>query len=377
MKKTSVLFVIASLNCGGAEKSLISLLQLLDFDKMDVTLMLQYRGGIFEQYVPKNVKIIQMPKPPGLRGFVSRCLYAARLHFRLNRHWAETYWNYAGWSIQNFPCKYDVAIAYNQGFPTYYVANRVNANRKIAWVNSDLEKAGYNVKFNSEIYAKYNYVNAVSDSIRDLIIKQGYCTEPRTKVVYDILNVDLIKRMAEEQVDMKQPGLKIVTVGRLMPPKNYPLAVEVAHILDKRGLNFHWWFVGGGDEKQKILNLARQLKVDSKITITGTTGNPYPYMKKADIYVQTSSFEGFCLTLNEARILNRPVVSTNFPPAYDQIIQYQNGIIVDMDKESIADVISKLAEDSALRNRLIDGTRQEINLTAKTESAKVNAMILG
>ncbi|MCM1140843.1 MAG: glycosyltransferase [Muribaculum sp.] len=376
MKKKSVLFMIASLDCGGAEKSLISLLQLLDYSKMDATLLLQSRGGIFEQYLPKSVKIIRFPKVRNLTFNIGKYLYSARLRFRMTRHWAETYWKYAGRFLPYLENEYDVAIAYNQGFPTYYIANKVKARRKLAWVNSDLNKAGYRVDFNSDIYKKFDYVCPVSDSIRDLIINQGYCEAKKTKVVYDILNVNLIRKMAKESVEIKLGGVKLVTVGRLMPPKNYPLAVETAKVLLDNGLNFHWWFVGGGNEKNHILTKAKELGVTEYITITGMTGNPYPYMNGADVYVQTSSFEGFCLTLNEARILNRPVVTTNFPPAYDQIKQYENGIITEMDSESLANAILQIVNDSALRDKLIEGTKREVNLTAQIESAKVNRLIL-
>lgn len=376
MKKKSVLFMIASLDCGGAEKSLISLLQLLDYSKMDVTLLLQSRGGIFEQYLPDTVKIITLPKPITLKAKIGKYLYSARLRFKMNHHWSEIFWKYAGRFLPSIDDRYDVAIAYNQGFPTYYIANKVKANRKLAWINSDLEKAGYRTDFNLEFYKNFDFVCPVSDSIKDLIIEQGYCEKNKTVVVYDILNVDFIKCMAKEPVSMGGNNIKIVTVGRLMPPKNYPLAVTTAKTLLDRGLKFHWWFVGGGDEKEHILTLAKDLGVIDNITITGTTSNPYPYMAGADVYVQTSSFEGFCLTLNEARILNKPVVTTNFPPAYDQIKQYCNGIITEMDSESLANAILQIVNDSEIRNSLIEGTKQEVNLTARIESAKVNSLIL-
>ena len=59
MKKTSILFVINSMGCGGAEKSLLSLLSLLDYEKYDVTLQLFRRGGMFEPLLPPEVHIRQ------------------------------------------------------------------------------------------------------------------------------------------------------------------------------------------------------------------------------------------------------------------------------------------------------------------------------
>ncbi len=50
-----------------------------------------------------------------------------------------------------YPISYDVAIAFSQGLPTYFVAKKVNAKRKNAWINTDYKKAKYNVKFDSKV----------------------------------------------------------------------------------------------------------------------------------------------------------------------------------------------------------------------------------
>ena len=96
----------------------------------------------------------------------------------------------------------------------------------------------------------------------------------------------------------------------------------------------------------------------------------------ADVYVQTSSFEGFGLTLSEARILHRPVVSTNFPVVYNQIRDGENGLIAEMTAESVAEKVMLLIHDEELRNRLIEATKQEVNMTSITEPKKVMALLL-
>ena len=108
----------------------------------------------------------------------------------------------------------------------------------------------------------------------------------------------------------------------------------------------------------------------------GMKPNPYPYMAKADVYIQTSSFEGFGLTINEARILHKPVVSTNFPVVYNQIKDGENGLIAEMTPESVAEKILMLINDDALRERIIDATKREVNTTSVTEPQKVMDLLL-
>ena len=95
------------------------------------------------------------------------------------------------------------------------------------------------------------------------------------------------------------------------------------------------------------------------VILVGATDNPYVYMKNADIYVQTSRFEGYCLTLGEARILNTPVISTKFDVVYNQLVDGENGLIVDMKPKAIAEAIERLSKDSVLQEHIVDNLKKE------------------
>lgn len=376
--KKSVLFIIDSLTCGGAEKSLISLLPLLDYSKIDVDLMMVNKGGVFMCYVPEQVRIVDFPNPKGL--LTEICLVGFRIVRRLypNRHGAEMRWQAMSYAYKELEKNYDVAIAYQQGFPTYYLAEKVKATKKFAWVNIDLEKAGYRTAFNRPFYDKMDRVVPVSDRLCEMLKVSNYVNSEKLYTVFDILNVDLIKMMSHERVQVKTNSneLIIVTVGRMVPQKGYDLAVEAAKILKKKDITFTWYFVGDGGMRLEIERMLSEYGLEKNIILVGMTPNPYPYMAMADIYVQTSKFEGFGLTLNEARILNKPVISTNFPVVYNQIRDGENGLICEMTPESIAAKIMLLASNVQLREKLIDATRTEVNTTSITEPQKVMNLIL-
>lgn len=375
MKK--ILFLIDSLTCGGAEKSLISMLPLLDYSKVQVDLMLVNRGGVFEQYVPKEVNIVKFPHSRTLMFKISQLWFSILLRVLKNWHGAEVRWMAMGDVYDSFEKEYDVAVAYQQGFPTYYVAKKVHAKRKYAWVNVDLKSAGYNEAFNRKFYDIYDKVVPVSDVLCEMMKETNYADIDKLCTVYDILNVGLIKSMSMEDVGLFSHRLKtIVTTGRLVPPKNYILAVETAALLKKKELDFIWYFVGEGSERGHVEELIKRHALEEQVKLLGMKPNPYPYMAMADVYVQTSSFEGFGLTLNEARILNRPVVSTNFPVVYNQIKDGENGLIAEMTPESVAEKILLLVNDEALRNRIIDATKREVNTTSVTEPKKVMDLLL-
>lgn len=372
-----VLFIIDSLTCGGAEKSLISLLPLLDYSKVQVDLMLVERGGVFEQYIPTDVTVVGFPRSRTLYFRVTQLCFSILLKVLRRRHGAEVRWWAMNKAYDKVNEEYDVAIAYQQGFPTYYVAEKVQAKRKYAWVNVDLSKAGYNEQYNRQFYNVYDKVVPVSDVLCDMLKGTGYVDSAKLYTVYDILNVDLIWKMSRESLEgSSRHEVTIVTTGRLAPQKNHVLAVETAAILKKKGMDFVWYFVGDGSERIRIERLIQQYALEEQVKLVGMKPNPYPYMAMADVYVQTSSFEGFGLTINEARILHKPVVSTNFPVVYNQIKDGENGLVAEMTPESVAEKILMLINDDALRERIIDATKREVNTTSVTEPQKVMDLLL-
>ena len=383
--KKRVLFVVDSLTCGGAEKSLVSLLPLLDYRKMEVDLLIVSRGGVFEQYLPPSVRVIALPEATGAGKYLQQlcrlilgvCSRLFRM-FGLQRHDAELYWTVMKYAVVPLKRCYDTAVAWHQGFPTYYVAAKVDAAKKFAWVNIDLQKAGYSKSFNKPYYNRFNRIAAVSETLRRML-EDTYIDKERLYTVYDILNPGLIRQMATVGCvddNITAGTLRIVTVGRMTAQKNYRLAVETAKRLREAGLKFRWYFVGDGPERYVVEQLVADYGLKETVFLLGMQPNPYPYMANCDIYVQTSAFEGFCLTLREARILHKPVVSTDFAVARDQIRDGENGLIAEMNSESLVSKILLLANNSELKERLIAATRVEEDMTAVTEAAKVNKMLL-
>ena len=78
----------------------------------------------------------------------------------------------------------------------------------------------------------------------------------------------------------------------------------------------------------------------------------------SDIYCQPSRYEGKCVTVREAQILNKPVVITNYPTAKSQIREDIDGIITELSVDGIANGIEKIINDEKLRNNLIKNTNE-------------------
>ncbi len=381
--------MIDTLTCGGAEKSLVSLLPLLDYEQIDVTLILVGRGGIFEPYVPKQVKIINYT-PGCVTVWQKLWLYICRLAFsaliRVNRFRKHPLnpptmeWMTCRTAIRSYKEHYDVAIAYQQGFPCWYVLEKISAGKKYAWINVDITKTKFRLNYVKKFYDRYDGVVAVSDALYDILLKVGLVDKKRLHCVYDILNQDLIIRQGNENFGGEKPDKSvttIVTVARLIASnKGQDMCIEAAKMLKNKGYKFQWFFVGDGPSREDLISQTISSGVEKEIRFVGMQSNPYPYMKAADIYVQSSRFEGFGLTVTEAKILGRAIVCTNFPTAFNQLEDGKNGIIVEMTAESIASGIEKLLTDETLRQYLMLATSKEVNQTALTESKKVMDLIM-
>lgn len=381
MKKESILFVIDSLHCAGAEKSLTTLLSLLDYSKYDVDLQLFGYGGALEELVPKEVNIL---KPMEYIKFSSLStknavikslknmnfkMLSSRLKFSLairknnysNAQKARVYWQKVSNVIENNNKEYDIAISYAQGVPTFYVAEKVCAKKKLAWVNVSYKLEDEDRVFQEQFYDKYNKIVAVSDSAKKIFLETFPKYTDKLEIIYDINDADFIKKMSDQgqSYNDNYTGLRILTIGRLANQKGYDIALEACKILKEKGIEFKWYSLGMGPLKEEIEKYINENNLENNFKLLGVKSNPYPFIRDCDIYVQTSRFEGFGIAIAEARMLNKPVVTTRFDAVYNQMIDRKNGLVVDMNAESVVNGILELIQDKKITNEIIEYLKKE------------------
>lgn len=246
---------------------------------------------------------------------------------------------------------------------------KIKTKKKLAWINVNVFKAGYNMDFNSRYYSKMDYIVPVSDVLHKMLVDGLPEFREKYRCIYDILNPHLIRKMGNEciaEASIFKDKLSILTVGRLAPQKNYPLAIDTAGVLRGKGLDFYWYIIGEGGEEEKLRRKINEMGLEKHVVLLGLKTNPYAYMKRCSIYVQTSSFEGFGLTIAEAKILHKPIVSTNFDVVRNQIRDGENGLIAEMNKDSLSGRILELIDSTSLREKLINNLEKEKTLIYAT-----------
>ncbi|SCC45059.1 glycosyltransferase [Bacillus mycoides] len=369
-----VLFMISSMNIGGVEKSLLSLLSVIPKDKYDVTvLMLEKKGGFLKQlpswikieeavwFKDIKPKIMQSPKKT-IKEYYENKRYIKALNFFFSYVVSEklkdryVFYKEIFKDIPHSKNKYDIAIAY-QG-PTdiidYYVVNRVTSKKKISWVHFDVFKHQINTKLYEKLYGELDNICVVSKEAQKHLIEKFPRVKSKTNVFLNIVLPDLINEMAKEKVEFDNgyKGMKIVTVGRLSKEKGQDLAIKVLSMLRKVGYEVRWYCIGEGENREYYETLIRKYDLKKDFVLLGSTQNPYPYVYQSDIYVQTSRHEGYCLTLAEAKCLKKPIVTTNFTGAYEQIKDGHNGFIVEWNEEDLYNKIKYLLDQKILRKKI-------------------------
>lgn len=374
--KKKILFMVSSMNIGGVEKSLLSLLSVIPNDKYNITVLTLEKKGGFLEYIPEHVKLeeaewfkdikpIIMESP---QNTIKRYLRTGKIFkipsfiysYYKSKNTGDRYIYYKNIlkSIPNNNEYYDAAIAY--AGPTEiidaYITHKVNANKKIGWVHFDISQHNINKKLYEKLYKKFDKIFAVSNEANKKLNEIMPSTIGKSEVLLNIISKDLINEMAEEEVefDNEFEGIKIVTVGRLSQEKGQDLAIKALSKLKEDNYKVRWYCVGEGNSRSEYEGLIRKNKLEKDFILLGATPNPYPYIKNSDIYVQTSRHEGYCLTLAEAKALRKPIISTNFIGAYEQIEDSVNGFIVKQNEKIIYEKIKYLINNKVICNEFIN-----------------------
>ena len=379
--KKKVLFVINNLNCGGAEKALISLLETIDYSKYDVDLLLFKQEGMFMSKIPMEVTLL--PEPENYKYFdmsiktailglikkrridIAVARIAALYVFKTEKSKAvieQKVWKYLSKSFSDLQTEYDVAIGYLEKNPVYFCVDKVNANKKIGWIHNDYEKIGMDKKIDSRYFSKLDYVFTVSEECLKVLKRIFPQYIDKLKLMHNIISAKTIEKLALEKVtdvQFNNENINIVSVGRLNYQKGFDMAIEACAILKARGYKIRWNVIGEGDERGNLEELLKKLDVVDQFKLLGIRENPYPYISQSNIYVQPSIFEGKSIAIDEAKILCKPIVVTNFSTARDQIKDKFNGLICDMNSNSLADNIEKIINDNELKNNLITNLTKE------------------
>ena len=356
MKK--ILFVIDSLGFGGIERTAISWLKFLsELKTVEVTLLITRKEGVFLKEIPSNINVISFDKSTqkrlepfreavknNIKKLNFKYFYALfkdiievkkNSKYNLMELGEKLRYKIIMKETKRIEEKFDVAIAYSDHAPMYYVANKIEANKKILWIHADYDLINRNLKEIIEEYNSFDKIVCVSKKVMEGFIKNCKSIEKEVYVLNNILDETKINQLKNEPI--KQFNVKdvnILSVARLSKEKNFETLIRAFNMMEQETkLKSKLYIIGDGEEKRKLKRLIRNLKLQNKVILLGGKENPYPYIANCDIYIQPSKYEGFSTTVNEAKYLKRPIIVTNVGGMQELIDNNITGIILKNDNQ--------------------------------------------
>jgi glycosyltransferase involved in cell wall biosynthesis len=371
MKK--VLIASFDMEVGGVERSLISMLNNFDYSRYQVDLMLYSHTGDFMNLLPAGpnllpensiYKTFRMPVSEimsngnwaiGMTRMLAKWKASIQRSTEIGYKQMQYMWKYSLPFLPEMEKEYDVAISYL--WPHYFVAEKVKAKKKIAWIHTDFSTVETDVGMDLAMWERYNSIMAVSEDCKNAFIKRYPSLNVKTNVIENITSPDFIKELAlvpiENNPMIKDSRFKIITVARLSYAKGIDQAVEALKLLHNKGYkDISWYIVGYGGDESSIRKLVKEYKLEDSFILLGKKINPYPYIHAADLYVQPSRYEGKAVTVVEAQILAKPVLITNYITSKSQVREGLDGIICEMSIEGISEGIKKLYKNKEVREKL-------------------------
>ena len=376
--KKRIFIAIQYLEIGGAERSLIGLLNAIDYTRYEVDLFVYDHRGEFMSLIPKDVNLLPEEKAyaainrpikeivvNGHWGVAAARIWAkyqyARYQKRVQPKEGSAIFQYVADcvtpvlpSLKKYG-KYDIAISFLT--PHNIVRDKVDAIQKYAWVHTDYSTISVNVSKELPVWNSFDRILAVSEGVKKTFIQTFPTLMDKVEVMENILSPAFVREQAAmEDVSSEMPTIpgewKFCSVGRFTLAKNFDNVPFICRSLVEKGLKFKWYIIGYGGDEALIRENIRQAGMEEVCILLGKKANPYPYMAACDIYIQPSRFEGKAVTVREAQILEKPVIITRFATSSAQLTENVDGIIVPMDNEGAANGIWAFCQDTPLQEQI-------------------------
>lgn len=363
MKKRDILIVFTgAMELGGIERSLLGLLDSIDYECYNVDLFIYgHHGPLFSLINPKvnilpEVKELAYLRESMKEKILHGCFYSAMLRVRdevfsklhikkEHKSWAQVMRKYA----PSLDKHYDMAISFF--LPFDYIIEKVQADIRVGWIHTDYSSEKADLKDLEYHYDKVDKIVAVSEQCKQAFVKLFPQYENKTVVIENILSKSYIYQQAKQTVDdvrFKQnvDGKTLLSIGRFCNAKNFDNIPDICSRILKTGHNVRWYLIGYGSDEELVRKKIAEKGMENNVIILGKKDNPYPYLKTCNVYVQPSRYEGKCVAVREAQLLGKPVVITRYATSGSQLEDGVDGIIVPMDNAGCAREIVSLLKNN-------------------------------
>lgn len=347
MKKTVAIFA-EKLYGGGVEKILQIICQNFDYSKYDVTLYSSRYEEMPEGTFPADLHHrYYFDSFPGCSNPVSEFLGKVINKLKLLVYYRCSPQVFYKLFVRK---KYDVGIAFIEGYATRIVSGAPTGMRKICWVHTDMTTNHWtSVAYHSDeeeksVYSSYDKVVCVSKKAES--VARSLFGIQNTRVLHNPIDVaSIVLKSKVSAIEKRGNLIRIISLGTLKKIKGYDRLLRVIKRLVEEGYRIELMILGEGSLRPELEKFIHGNNLQEIVQLRGYVDNPYPYLLSTDIYVCSSYAEGFNTAITEALILGRAVVTVDVSGVREQLGENaEYGIIVENSEKGLYEGLSKMMQ---------------------------------
>ena len=334
-----VLFLIHDLGQGGAEKVLVNLVNNMNPQKFDITVIALFGGGVNEQYLAPHIHYRAVFKnviPANSK--LMKLLTPKQLHKMFIKD------------------KYDIEVSYLEGPSARIISGCENPNtRLVTWIHctmsseKEIARAFRNIKECKNCYNRMKQMVYVSEGVKNAFIN-NFQYSGNNAVLYNTVESTLIRKLSEENAEeMGVDGLRLIAVGTLKEVKGFDRLFRIINKLHKENYSVKLFLLGIGPMQKELEQYIYENGLENIIILLGYRTNPYKYIARSDVYICSSYAEGFSTAATEALIVGTPVCTVNVSGMKEMLgNNNEYGIVTENSEDGLYEGIKKLLDDSQL-----------------------------
>ena len=374
------------MHLGGAETSLIGLLQALDPQKVDVDLFVYSHEGEMMKLIPSYINLL--PENPTWSMFekpLKEVLKKGYMRMFFARMWTKCrMWNYVrknspkdktashgylGEEVSkvlpnlHYLGVYNLAISFLN--PHNFVLDHVKAKKKVCWIHTDYTHIDVNADLELPVWSAYDHVISISEDVTKTFLQVFPSLKDKIVEIENVLSPDYVRQrsllISSEDIQKEMPArgdcMNLLTIGRFSEAKKLDEIPAICRGIIEAGVNVRWYIIGYGGSDDYIRREIEREGMQEHVFLLGKKENPYPYIKACDWYVQPSRYEGKSVVVREAQMLCKPVIVTNYPTAPSQIQQGVDGVIVPIEIPGCVVQMVETLKDDTLKCSIVEYLR--------------------
>lgn len=361
-------FYVESFLVGGIEKVLLQYLKNIDSENNDITLIIGYKQDELERLksdIPSNVKVeyvladdmyctLKKKKAIGKLSKIEKLKMEGTSWLRKIKIRKR---------LKELISPEDVIVDFDMTLSPFMKEFK---NKKVTFCHFSLKNYHRGIERRLKKLGNrlndYDKVIVISDEMKKEAIEMFPFLEKKLVRIYNSFNFDEIYKLANENIDKDLEGQYILAIGRLEETQKDFTTLIKAYSKICNEVEESLYIIGDGRHREQLESLTKDLKIENRVKFLGFRTNPYPYLKRANLFVHSSKFEGLPTVIIEAMILKKMIIATDCPTGPSELLNNgKNGILVEIGNiDEMADNMKKVLLNKEVQKEYLKNSEEKL-----------------